>query len=119
MRKFFTFLLFIILFTACKKSLVYGVDIYNKRLITSEVRDKFVGTWSRVINLQMPDFVFNAKDSINPGVIKFADTIIISAIAIPIKDTNNKKDTDYYLDSLKIKYPKSPGNMDVLDSVNV
>jgi len=119
MRKFVTYLVLIIvvLFTACNKSVVYELDYaYNKRLITSEVRDKFVGNWSRAITLQMPDFVFNAKDSINPGVIKFADTIIIRKL----RDTTNKKIEDaYFLDSLIIIYPKSPGNMGDLDSVHV
>ena len=117
MRKFVTYLGLIIavLFTACNKSVVYELDYaYNKRLITSEVRDKFVGNWSRSITLQMPDFVFNAKDSINPGVIRFADTIIIRTI----KDPNDKNGLAY-LDSLNIIYPKSPGNMGDLDSVNV
>jgi hypothetical protein len=94
---------------------VYELDYaYNKRLITSEVRDKFVGNWSRSITLQMPDLVFNAKDSINPGVIKFADTIIIRTIKDPL-DKNGLA----YLDSLNIIYPKSPGNMGDLDSVHV
>jgi hypothetical protein len=47
----------------------------------------------------MPDFVFNAKDSINPGVIKFADSIIIRTI----KDPNDKNGLAY-LDSLNIIY---------------
>ena len=117
MRKFITYLglIIVVLFTACNKSVVYELDYaYNKRLITSEVRDKFVGNWSRAITLQMPDFVFNAKDSINPGVIKFADTIIIRTI----KDPNDKNGLAY-LDSLNIIYPKSPGNMGDLDSVHV
>ena len=117
MRKFITYLglVIVVLFTACNKSVVYELDYaYNKRLITSEVRDKFVGNWSRAITLQMPDFVFNAKDSINPGVIKFADTIIIRTI----KDPNDKNGLAY-LDSLNIIYPKSPGNMGDLDSIHV
>jgi len=117
MRKFVTYLglIIVVLFTACNKSVVYELDYaYNKRLITSEVRDKFVGNWSRAITLQMPDFVFNAKDSINPGVIKFADTIIIRTIKDPL-DKNGLA----YLDSLNIIYPKSPGNMGDLDSVHV
>jgi hypothetical protein len=108
-------LIIVVLFTACNKSIVYELDYaYNKRLITSEVRDKFVGNWSRSITLQMPDLVFNAKDSINPGVIKFADTIIIRTI----KDPNDKNGLAY-LDSLNIIYPKSPGNMGDLDSAHV
>ena len=117
MRKFVTYigLIIVVLFTACNKSVVYELDYaYNKRLITSEVRDKFVGNWSRSITLQMPDLVFNAKDSINPGVIKFADTIIIRTI----KDPNDKNGLAY-LDSLNIIYPKSPGNMGDLDSAHV
>ena len=117
MRKFITYLglIIVVLFTACNKSVVYELDYaYNKRLITSEVRDKFVGNWSRSITLQMPDFVFNAKDSINPGVIKFADSIIIRTI----KDPNDKNGLAY-LDSLNIIYPKSPGNMGDLDSAHV
>jgi len=117
MRKFITYLglIIVVLFTACNKSVVYELDYaYNKRLITSEVRDKFVGNWSRAITLQMPDFVFNAKDSINPGVIKFADTIIIRTIKDPL-DKNGLA----YLDSLNIIYPKSPGNMGDLDSTHV
>ena len=117
MRKFITYLglIIVVLFTACNKSVVYELDYaYNKRLITSEVRDKFVGNWSRAITLQMPDFVFNAKDSINPGVIKFADSIIIRTI----KDPNDKNGLAY-LDSLNIIYPKSPGNMGDLDSAHV
>ena len=117
MRKFVTYigLIIVVLFTACNKSVVYELDYaYNKRLITSEVRDKFVGNWSRSITLQMPDFVFNAKDSINPGVIKFADTIIIRTIKNP-----NDKNGLAYLDSLNIIYPKSPGNMGDLDSIRV
>jgi hypothetical protein len=117
MRKFVTYigLIIVVLFTACNKSVVYELDYaYNKRLITSEVRDKFVGNWSRSITLQMPDLVFNAKDSINPGVIKFADTIIIRTIKDPL-DKNGLA----YLDSLNIIYPKSPGNMGDLDSVHV
>ena len=117
MRKFITYLglIIVVLFTACNKSVVYDLDYaYNKRLITSEVRDKFVGNWSRSITLQMPDLVFNAKDSINPGVIKFADTIIIRTIKDPL-DKNGLA----YLDSLNIIYPKSPGNMGDLDSVHV
>ena len=117
MRKFITYLglIIVVLFTACNKSVVYELDYaYNKRLITSEVRDKFVGNWSRSITLQMPDLVFNAKDSINPGVIKFADTIIIRTI----KDPNDKNGLAY-LDSLNIIYPKSPGNMGDLDSAHV
>jgi len=117
MRKFVTYLglIIVVLFTACNKSVVYELDYaYNKRLITSEVRDKFVGNWSRAITLQMPDFVFNAKDSINPGVIKFADTINIRTIKDPL-DKNGLA----YLDSLNIIYPKSPGNMGDLDSVHV
>jgi hypothetical protein len=117
MRKFVTYLglIIVVLFTACNKSVVYELDYaYNKRLITSEVRDKFVGNWSRSITLQMPDMVFNAKDSINPGVIKFADTIIIRTI----KDPNDKNGLAY-LDSLNIIYPKSPGNMGDLDSVHI
>ncbi|MDP4619818.1 MAG: hypothetical protein NWS87_04805 [Sediminibacterium sp.] len=117
MRKFITYLglIIVVLFTACNKSIVYELDYaYNKRLITSEVRDKFVGNWSRSITLQMPDLVFNAKDSINPGVIKFADTIIIRTI----KDPNDKNGLAY-LDSLNIIYPKSPGNMGDLDSAHV
>ena len=117
MRKFITYLglIIVVLFTACNKSVVYELDYaYNKRLITSEVRDKFVGNWSRSITLQMPDFVFNAKDSINPGVIRFADTIIIRTI----KDPNDKNGLAY-LDSLNIIYPKSPGNMGDLDSAHV
>jgi len=117
MRKFVTYLglIIVVLFTACNKSIVYELDYaYNKRLITSEVRDKFVGNWSRSITLQMPDLVFNAKDSINPGVIKFADTIIIRTI----KDPNDKNGLAY-LDSLNIIYPKSPGNMGDLDSTHV
>ena len=117
MRKFVTYLglIIVVLFTACNKSIVYELDYaYNKRLITSEVRDKFVGNWSRSITLQMPDLVFNAKDSINPGVIKFADTIIIRTI----KDPNDKNGLAY-LDSLNIIYPKSPGNMGDLDSIHV
>jgi hypothetical protein len=117
MRKFVTYigLIIVVLFTACNKSVVYELDYaYNKRLITSEVRDKFVGNWSRSITLQMPDFVFNAKDSINPGVIRFADTIIIRTI----KDPNDKNGLAY-LDSLNIIYPKSPGNMGDLDSAHV
>ena len=117
MRKFITYLglIIVVLFTACNKSVVYELDYaYNKRLITSEVRDKFVGNWSRSITLQMPDLVFNAKDSINPGVIKFADTIIIRTIKDPL-DKNGLA----YLDSLNIIYPKSPGNMGDLDSVHV
>ena len=117
MRKFVTYLglIIVVLFTACNKSVVYELDYaYNKRLITSEVRDKFVGNWSRSITLQMPDMVFNAKDSINPGVIKFADTIIIRTIKDPL-DKNGLA----YLDSLNIIYPKSPGNMGDLDSVHV
>ena len=117
MRKFVTYigLIIVVLFSACNKSVVYELDYaYNKRLITSEVRDKFVGNWSRSITLQMPDLVFNAKDSINPGVIKFADTIIIRTI----KDPNDKNGLAY-LDSLNIIYPKSPGNMGDLDSAHV
>jgi len=117
MRKFITYLglIIVVLFTACNKSVVYELDYaYNKRLITIEVRDKFVGNWSRSITLQMPDLVFNAKDSINPGVIKFADTIIIRTIKDPL-DKNGLA----YLDSLNIIYPKSPGNMGDLDSVHV
>jgi len=117
MRKFVTYLglIIVVLFTACNKSVVYELDYaYNKRLITSEVRDKFVGNWSRSITLQMPDLVFNAKDSINPGVIKFADTIIIRTIKDPL-DKNGLA----YLDSLNIIYPKSPGNMGDLDSVHI
>ena len=117
MRKFVTYLglIIVVLFTACNKSIVYELDYaYNKRLITSEVRDKFVGNWSRSITLQMPDLVFNAKDSINPGVIKFADTIIIRTIKDPL-DKNGLA----YLDSLNIIYPKSPGNMGDLDSIHV
>jgi hypothetical protein len=117
MRKFVTYLglIIVVLFTACNKSVVYELDYaYNKRLITIEVRDKFVGNWSRSITLQMPDLVFNAKDSINPGVIKFADTIIIRTI----KDPNDKNGLAY-LDSLNIIYPKSPGNMGDLDSAHV
>jgi len=117
MRKFVTYLglIIVVLFTACNKSVVYELDYaYNKRLITSEIRDKFVGNWSRAITLQMPDFVFNAKDSINPGVIKFADTINIRTIKDPL-DKNGLA----YLDSLNIIYPKSPGNMNDLDSVHV
>ena len=117
MRKFITYLglIIVVLFTACNKSVVYELDYaYNKRLITSEVRDRFVGNWSRSITLQMPDFVFNAKDSINPGVIKFADSIIIRTI----KDPNDKNGLAY-LDSLNIIYPKSPGNMGDLDSAHV
>ena len=117
MRKFVTYLglIIVVLFTACNKSVVYELDYaYNKRLITSEVRDRFVGNWSRSITLQMPDFVFNAKDSINPGVIKFADSIIIRTI----KDPNDKNGLAY-LDSLNIIYPKSPGNMGDLDSAHV
>jgi len=117
MRKFVTYLglIIVVLFTACNKSVVYELDYaYNKRLITSEVRDKFVGNWSRSITLQMPDLVFNAKDSINPGVMKFADTIIIRTI----KDPNDKNGLAY-LDSLNIIYPKSPGNMGDLDSAHV
>ena len=104
MRKFITYLglIIVVLFTSCNKSVVYELDYaYNKRLITSEVRDKFVGNWSRAITLQMPDFVFNGKDSINPGVIKFADTIIIRTIKDPL-DKNGLA----YLDSLNIIYPK-------------
>ena len=66
MRKFVTYLglIIVVLFTACNKSVVYELDYaYNKRLITSEVRDRFVGNWSRSITLQMPDLVFNAKNS--------------------------------------------------------
>jgi hypothetical protein len=108
-------LIIAVLFTACNKSVVYELDYaYNKRLITSEVRDKFVGNWSRSITLQMPDMVFNAKDSINPGVIKFSDTIIIRTIKDPL-DKNGLA----YLDSLTIIYPKAPGNMGDLDSVHV
>jgi hypothetical protein len=108
-------LIIVVLFTACNKSVVDGLDYTsNKRLITSEVRDKFLGNWSRSITLQMPDFVFNAKDSINPGVIKFADTIIIRTIKNP-----NDKNGLAYLDSLNIIYPKSPGNMGDLDSIRV
>jgi hypothetical protein len=117
MRKFVTYLglIIVVLFTACNKSVVYELDYaYNKRLITIEVRDKFVGNWSRSITLQMPDLVFNAKDSINPGVIKFADTIIIRTIKDPL-DKNGLA----YLDSLNIIYPKSPGNMGDLDSAHV
>jgi hypothetical protein len=117
MRKFVTYLglIIVVLFTACNKSVVYELDYaYNKRLITSEVRDKFVGNWSRSITLQMPDMVFNAKDSINPGVMKLADTIIIRTI----KDPNDKNGLAY-LDSLNIIYPKSPGNMGDLDSAHV
>ena len=117
MRKFVTYLglIIVVLFTACNKSVVYELDYaYNKRLITSEVRDKFVGNWSRSITLQMPDLVFNAKDSINPGVIKFADTIILRTI----KDPTDKYGLAY-LDSLNIIYPKSPGNMGDLDSAHV
>ena len=117
MRKFVTYLglIIVVLFTACNKSVVCELDYaYNKRLITSEVRDKFVGNWSRSITLQMPDLVFNAKDSINPGVIKFADTIIIRTIKDPL-DKNGLA----YLDSLNIIYPKSPGNMGDLDSVHI
>ena len=117
MRNFVTYLglIIVVLFSACNKSVVYELDYaYNKRLITSEVRDKFVGNWSRSITLQMPDLVFNAKDSINPGVIKFADTIIIRTIKDPL-DKNGLA----YLDSLNIIYPKSPGNMGDLDSVHV
>jgi hypothetical protein len=117
MRKFVTYLglIIVVLFTACNKSVVYELDYaYNKRLITSEVRDKFVGNWSRSITLQMPDLVFNAKDSINPGVMKLADTIIIRTI----KDPNDKNGLAY-LDSLNIIYPKSPGNMGDLDSAHV
>ena len=117
MRKFVTYLglIIVVLFTACNKSVVDGLDYTsNKRLITSEVRDKFLGNWSRSITLQMPDFVFNAKDSINPGVIKFADTIIIRTIKNP-----NDKNGLAYLDSLNIIYPKSPGNMGDLDSIRV
>ena len=117
MRKFVAYLglIIVVLFTACNKSVVYELDYaYNKRLITSEVRDRFVGNWSRSITLQMPDFVFNAKDSINPGVIKFADSIIIRTI----KDPNDKNGLAY-LDSLNIIYPKSPGNMGDLDSAHV
>jgi len=117
MRKFVTYLglIIVVLFTACNKSVVYELDYaYNKRLITSEVRDKFVGNWSRSITLQMPDMVFNAKDSINPGVIKFSDTIIIRTIKDPL-DKNGLA----YLDSLNIIYPKSPGNMGDLDSVHI
>lgn len=117
MRKFITYLglIIVVLFTACNKSVVYELDYaYNKRLITSEVRDKFVGNWSRSITLQMPDLVFNAKDSINPGVMKLADTIIIRTI----KDPNDKNGLAY-LDSLNIIYPKSPGNMGDLDSAHV
>jgi hypothetical protein len=117
MRKFVTYLglIIVVLFTACNKSVVYELDYaYNKRLITSEVRDRFVGNWSRSITLQMPDFVFNAKDSINPGVIKFADSIIIRTIKDPL-DKNGLA----YLDSLNIIYPKSPGNMGDLDSAHV
>ena len=117
MRNFVTYLglIIVVLFTACNKSVVYELDYaYNKRLITSEVRDRFVGNWSRSITLQMPDFVFNAKDSINPGVIKFADSIIIRTI----KDPNDKNGLAY-LDSLNIIYPKSPGNMGDLDSAHV
>lgn len=108
-------ILFVSLFTACNKTVVYELDYaFNKRLITSEIRDKFIGNWSRSITLQMPDLIFNAKDSINPGVIKFMDTIIIRTI----KDPTDKNGLAY-LDSLNIIYPKSPGNMGDLDSAHV
>ena len=108
-------ILMIVFFTACNKTTVYELDYaYNKRLITSEVRDKFLGKWVRDITLQMPDFIFNAKDSINPGLIKFKDSIIIKTIKIP-NDPNGVA----YLDSLNIIYPKSPGNMGDLDSIRV
>jgi len=105
----------LVLSTACNKSVVYELDYaYNKRMITAEVRDKFIGKWSRSITYMMPEFVFNAKDSMNPGVLKFADSIIIRSIKNP-NDLNGLA----YLDSLNIIYPKSPGNMNDLDSVHV
>jgi len=105
----------LVLSTACNKSVVYELDYaYNKRMITAEVRDKFIGKWSRSITYMMPEFVFNAKDSINPGLLKFADSIIIRSIKNP-----NDKNGLAYLDSLNIIYPKSPGNMNDLDSVHV
>ncbi|MCX6331640.1 MAG: hypothetical protein NTZ82_03285 [Bacteroidetes bacterium] len=117
MRKLVTYLsiVIVVLFSACNKSTVYELDYaYNQRLITSEVRDRFVGRWSRSITLMMPEFVFNGKDSLNPGVLKFEDSIIIRTI----KNPNNKNGLAY-LDSLNIIYPKSPGNMYDLDSVHV
>ena len=117
MRKLVTYIIIVIvaLFTACNKTTVYELDYaYNKRLITSEVRDKFLGKWSRNITLMMPEYVFNPKDSLNPGVLRFADSIIIKTI----KDPNDKNGLAY-LDSLKIIYPKSPGNMDDIDSIHV
>jgi len=105
----------VVLFTACSKATVNGLDYSNNtRLITSEVRDKFVGKWSRSITLMMPDFVFNPKDSLNPGVLKFNDSIIIKTLKIP-----GDKNGSAYLDSLNIIYPKSPGSMDDLDSIHV
>jgi len=117
MRKLFIYIsiVIVVLFTACSKSTVYELDYaYNKRLITSDVREKFVGRWSRSITLMMPEFVFNSKDSLNPGVLKFADSIIIRSIKNP-----NDKNGLPYLDSLNIIYPKSPGNMNDMDSIHV
>lgn len=119
MRKFVTFLtiILVVLFTACSKT---TPDIANnssqKKYITSSVRDKFIGSWTRSITLQLPDFVFNSRDSINPGVIKFIDSIRIKKLVDTIKD---KSGATYFLDSLRIIYPRTPGNMTELDSVNI
>lgn len=119
MRKFVTYigLIIVVLFTACSKTAPDITDnSAQKKYITSVVRDKFIGSWTRNITLQMPDFIFNAKDSINPGVIKFSDSIFIKKMVDTIKD---KTGATYYLDSLRIIYPKTPGNMAQMDSVNV
>ena len=76
MRNFVTYItiILVVLFTACSKTAPDIVDNSSqKKYITSSVRDKFIGSWTRSITLQLPDFVFNSRDSLNPGVIKFID----------------------------------------------
>lgn len=121
MRNFtaYIFISFVLFFAACQKTTVYELDYaYNKRLITSDIRDKFLGDWSRSITIMMPEFVFNPKDSINPGVLKFSDSIFIR----PLKDSLSsavKNDVIYYLDSLKVLIPQIPGSMDLLKTIHV
>ena len=119
MRKFVTCLtiILVVLFTACSKTTPDIADNSSqKKYITSSVRDKFIGSWKRIITLQLPDFVFNSRDSINPGVINFTDSIRIKKLVNISKDTSGNTS---YLDSLIIIYPKTPGNMTDMDTINV
>jgi hypothetical protein len=114
------FFAFLILIIACNKAVFPESGLSSsKNLLTLEMNKKFQGKWNRTMTMIVPEFTFNLKDSANPGLIKFSDSIFINAVKVPLDKRTGVDLKDIILDSLEIVYPKVPGIMDDMDTTKV